>query len=77
MWDNRCTQHIVMNDFEEERIIQQVTVVGDVPERAGPARWKPYLRAQHGSVTSRFDRQLNDVLGRKTQSLAGNKTDRN
>ena len=29
MWDNRCTQHFVLNDFEEERIIERVTVMGD------------------------------------------------
>jgi taurine dioxygenase len=32
MWDNRCTQHFVLNDFDEERIIQRVTIMGDVPE---------------------------------------------
>ncbi|MFP6638847.1 MAG: TauD/TfdA family dioxygenase, partial [Myxococcota bacterium] len=25
MWDNRCTQHMVLNDFEGERVIQRVT----------------------------------------------------
>ena len=29
MWDNRCTQHHVLNDFEGERVIQLVTVMGD------------------------------------------------
>ena len=75
MWDNRCTQHIVMNDFEEERIIQRVTVVGDIPEAASPPRWEPYLSGRHDSVTSRFDFQLNEVLGRRMQSLAGNARD--
>jgi taurine dioxygenase len=28
-WDNRCTQHFVLNDFEGERIVQRVTVMGD------------------------------------------------
>ncbi len=31
MWDNRCTQHFVLNDFVGERIIQRVTVMGDKP----------------------------------------------
>ncbi|MEM7003674.1 MAG: TauD/TfdA family dioxygenase [Pseudomonadota bacterium] len=29
MWDNRCTQHFVLNDFNGERIIQRVTHHGD------------------------------------------------
>ncbi len=42
MWDNRCTQHHVLNDFEGERVIQRVTVVGDRPEPAAPARYAPH-----------------------------------
>jgi len=42
MWDNRCTQHHVLNDFEGERVIQRVTVMGDRPEAAAPARYAPY-----------------------------------
>lgn len=42
MWDNRCTQHHVLDDFEGERVIQRVTVVGDRPEPAAPARYAPH-----------------------------------
>ena len=42
MWDNRCTQHHVLNDFEGERVIQRVTVMGDQPEAAAPSRYAPY-----------------------------------
>jgi len=42
MWDNRCTQHQVLDDFEGERVIQRVTVMGDVPEPAGDLRYAPY-----------------------------------
>lgn len=42
MWDNRCTQHHVLNDFEGERVIQRVTVMGDKPEPAGDLRYAPY-----------------------------------
>ena len=42
MWDNRCTQHHVLNDFEGERVIQRVTVMGDEPEAACPPRWEPF-----------------------------------
>ncbi|MFZ4810744.1 MAG: TauD/TfdA dioxygenase family protein [Ilumatobacteraceae bacterium] len=50
MWDNRCTQHHVLNDFEGERLSQRVTVMGDVPEAAEPLpRWAPY-----GAKTAMF-----------------------
>ncbi|MCP5059729.1 MAG: taurine dioxygenase [bacterium] len=45
MWDNRCTQHKVLNDFEGERVIQRVTVMGDVPKAATPPRWEPFKAA--------------------------------
>ncbi|MBT6571254.1 MAG: taurine dioxygenase, partial [Gammaproteobacteria bacterium] len=40
IWDNRCTQHFVLNDFEGERIIQRVTVVGDQVEGNGAPQWQ-------------------------------------
>jgi taurine dioxygenase len=58
IWDNRCTQHFVLNDFEGERIIQRVTVVGDQVEGDGAPRWKPWFREGRLSATSRHDRQL-------------------
>ncbi|MEZ5557554.1 MAG: TauD/TfdA family dioxygenase [Pseudomonadales bacterium] len=57
IWDNRCTQHFVLNDFEGERIIHRVTVMGDRPEGPG-ARWQPWVRPGRLSATSRHDRQL-------------------
>ncbi len=42
MWDNRCTQHHVLNDFEGERVIQRVTVMGDQPHAAAPPRYTPF-----------------------------------
>ncbi len=73
MWDNRCTQHFVLNDFDEERVIQRVTVMGDRPEPASPPRWEPYVRSRFAGATSRFDRQLNDYLGRRVQTLESNR----
>lgn len=64
MWDNRVTQHCVMNDFDEERIIQRVTVVGDKPEGAG-ARWRPWTERMSVSAMSRHDRQLIRFLRQK------------
>ncbi len=66
MWDNRCTQHHVLNDFEGERVIQRVTVMGDHPEPASPPRWEPYRGAL--SAASRHDRQLAEYF--KKQSAA-------
>ena len=58
MWDNRCTQHFVLNDFEEERIIQRVTVMGDKPFGVGAPRWEPHIGKGRASAMSRHDRQL-------------------
>jgi taurine dioxygenase len=62
MWDNRCTQHFVMDDFEEERIIQRVTVMGDRPQGARPPRWKPYVTSGAPGAGGRHDRQLKAYL---------------
>ena len=62
MWDNRCTQHFVLNDFEGERIIQRVTVMGDLPVAAATSRWEPWVRPGRLSATSRHDRQLFNYL---------------
>lgn len=45
MWDNRCTQHHVLDDFAGERVIQRVTVMGDRPKAAVAARWSPFQDA--------------------------------
>tara|TARA_R110002072_G_scaffold113986_3_gene243849 strand:- start:2057 stop:2944 length:888 start_codon:yes stop_codon:yes gene_type:complete len=58
MWDNRCTQHFVLNDFAGERVIQRVTVMGDQPEGARAPAWEPWIREGRLSATSRHDRQL-------------------
>lgn len=60
MWDNRCTQHCVLSDFEGERVIQRVTVMGDRPEAAAPARYQPHIKPR--TATSRHDRQLQSML---------------
>jgi hypothetical protein len=63
MWDNRCTQHCVLNDFEGDRVIQRVTVMGDKPTAAAPARWQPYIGPV--SAASRHDWQLQNHLRAK------------
>ena len=62
MWDNRCTQHFVLNDFEGERIIQRVTVMGDKPVGVSAPRWEPHLRKGRASAMSRHDRQLHRFI---------------
>ena len=41
IWDNRCTQHYAVNDYDEPRRIERVTVLGDRPE-GSPARWNAW-----------------------------------
>ncbi|MEM7100236.1 MAG: TauD/TfdA family dioxygenase [Pseudomonadota bacterium] len=62
IWDNRCTQHFVLNDFEGERIIQRVTVMGDKVDGAQAPQYDPYVRPGPLSATSRHDRQLAQYL---------------
>jgi taurine dioxygenase len=62
MWDNRCTQHFVLNDFEGERIIQRVTVMGDEVQAAAEPAWQPFVRPGPMTAISRHDRQLASFL---------------
>ncbi len=66
MWDNRCTQHFVLNDFEGERIIQRVTVMGDKVEAAEKSNYTPYDDAF--SAATWRDAPLKDFLKAKAQS---------
>jgi taurine dioxygenase len=69
MWDNRCTQHYVLDDFEGERIIQRVTVMGDVPQPARASKWEPYRNTGVMGAADRHDRQLHGFLkSRKSDS---------
>jgi len=66
MWDNRCTQHHVLNDFEGDRVIQRVTVMGDRPKAAGPPKWPPYSAAF--SAASWRDHKLRELLKSKGEA---------
>ena len=66
MWDNRCTQHFVLDDFDEERIIQRVTIMGDEPEGARPPRWEPFVASGAPGAAGRHDRQLKKFLASKS-----------
>jgi taurine dioxygenase len=73
IWDNRCTQHFVVSDFDQQRVIQRVTVMGDKPEAAAASRWQPYVRRENVGASSRYDQQLNDTLGRHILTLESNR----
>jgi taurine dioxygenase len=60
MWDNRCTQHHVLDDFEGERVIQRVTVMGDQPEAASPPKWEPFSSAY--SAASWRDHKMREFV---------------
>lgn len=68
MWDNRCTQHFVLNDFDEERIIQRVTIMGDRPVGAREPVYEPWTRPGPLSASSRQDRQLFEFLESKAEN---------
>ena len=66
MWDNRCTQHKVLNDFNEERVIQRVTVMGDQPE-GETSSWPAFTKTENASDTSRYDAPLQAFLARSAE----------
>ena len=57
IWDNRCTQHLAVNDFDGARMISRVTILGDVPEPAfGAPRWDAYQPPRASAAASGLDR---------------------
>jgi taurine dioxygenase len=41
IWDNRCTQHYAVDDYEDTRVLHRVTVLGDEP-RGGTPRYAAF-----------------------------------
>lgn len=72
IWDNRCTQHFVLNDFDEERVIQRATVMGDEPRAAHAPKWPPFVQPGYTGALGRHDRQLNRQLKRQAGGLETN-----
>jgi taurine dioxygenase len=57
IWDNRCTQHYAVNDFDGARVIHRVTVLGDRPEPAfDTGRWGRYEPRRVSAATVGLDR---------------------
>ncbi|MHA7836059.1 MAG: TauD/TfdA dioxygenase family protein [bacterium] len=57
IWDNRCTQHCAVNDYEGERVISRVTILGDLPEPAfDTQRWPAYRSGRISARSSGLDR---------------------
>jgi len=56
----------VLNDFEGERVIQRVTVMGDEPKAASPSPWQPY-RSAYSSASWR-DQSLWKFLKARAQA---------
>jgi taurine dioxygenase len=57
VWDNRCTQHCAVNDYDDDRTITRVTILGDHPEPAfDTTRWQPYQANRTSAASSGLDR---------------------
>jgi taurine dioxygenase len=51
MWDNRCTQHYAINDYDEERTLHRCIVLGEHGVRGNEPRWGlPPARKASSSV---------------------------
>lgn len=50
IWDNRCTRHYAIGDYEDERVMHRVTVLGDY---AAPAEPSPWPKHEMGRLSAR------------------------
>lgn len=58
IWDNRCTQHRAVNDYEGERAISRVTILGDDPQPAfAEPRFEPFKPRRISAATMGLDRR--------------------
>ena len=55
MWDNRCTRHYAIGDYDDERVMHRVTVLGDYCAPADPAsaaRWPHHAAGRISAQTA-------------------------
>jgi len=72
MWDNRCTQHYAVDDYEDRRVIQRVTVLGDAPV-GGETRWEPFadIRNSTSDAYARGERRVIETDARTNSIRPG------
>jgi len=72
MWENRCTQHYAVNDYDQRRVIQRVTVLGDAPSGGG-TRWAPFEDARAGAAAAYAKAGVRPIeTDTRTNSIAAN-----
>ena len=66
IWDNRCTQHFALGDYDEMRVIERVTVLGAAPVGPPHAGWPEFTGwetydARRPERTMRTDPRTNSI----------------
>lgn len=51
IWDNRCTQHYAVSDYQSRRRIERVTVMGEYPMGL-PSRWDAWTNDRYSPLDS-------------------------
>jgi taurine dioxygenase len=60
IWDNRCTEHYGVWDYEDDRRLERVTILGDEPV-GPPSRWTPFQEEIKGEVPTPLDERANSI----------------